>query len=307
MEYPLTQMEFERMFSNEQLCMEYLIGLRWREGYVCMECGNNQFWLLSRRRISCRKCKSQMSITQGTIFEQSNKPLSLWYRTIWLMVSQKSGVSAVSVQNIMGFGSYQTAWTWLHKLRKLTVSPDRERLKGKVEIDETFLGGYQEGKRGRGAEGKNLIAIAVEIFEKGTGRVRLNIIPNAKRSSLKKFIENNVEVGSEIVTDGWKSYLGIDGYKHTVVEKEGSHDEENLLPNAHRVASLLKRWLLGTHQNYITGNKTQNYLDEFVFRYNRRKSASRGLLFQRVMEQAVNHKPIKYSEIINKNQISGKN
>lgn len=297
MAYPLTQMEFEKMFSNEQQCLEYLIGLRWKDGYVCKDCGNNQYWLLSRKRIGCKKCKGQMSITQGTIFEQSNKPLSLWYRTIWLMVSQKSGVSAVSVQNIIGFGSYQTAWTWLHKLRKLTVSPDRDRLKGKVEIDETLLGGRKEGKRGRGAEGKILIAIAVEIFEKGTGRVRLSIIPNAKRNSLKNFIENNVESGSEIVTDGWKSYLKIDGYKHTVIEKEGAPDEANLLPNAHRVASLLKRWLLGTHQNYITGNKTQNYLDEFVFRYNRRKSASRGLLFQRVMEQAVNHKPIKYAEL----------
>ena len=219
------------------------------------------------------------------------------------MVSQKSGVSAVSVQNIMGFGSYQTAWTWLHKLRKLTVTPDRDRLTGKVEIDETLLGGYKEGKRGRGAEGKILIAIAVEIFEKGTGRVRLNVIPNAERKSLKKFIADHVEAGSEMVADGWKSYLKIEGYKHTRVRKEESPDEENLLPNAHRVASLLKRWLLGTHQNYITGNKTQNYLDEFVFRYNRRKSASRGLLFQRVMEQAVKHKPVKYSEIIN----SGKN
>ena len=224
MAYPLTQMEFEKMFSNEQQCLEYLIDLRWKDGYVCTDCGNNQYWLLSRRRISCKKCKSQKAITLGTIFEQSNKPLSLWYRTIWLMVSQKSGVSAVSVKNIMGFGSYQTAWTWLHKLRKLTVSPDRDRLKGKVEIDETLLGGYKEGKRGRGAEGKILIAIAVEIFEKGTGRVRLNIIPNAKRSSLKNFIEKNVEAGSKIVTDGWKSYLKIEGYKHTVVEKEGNPD-----------------------------------------------------------------------------------
>lgn len=297
MDYPQTQMGFEKMFSTEQQCLEYLIKLKWKDGYVCKECGHNQYWLLSRKRISCSKCKGQRSILQGTIFEQSNKPLTLWYRTIWAMIIQKNGISALSIQRMMGFGSYQTAWTWLHKLRMLTVLTSKNKLSGKVEVDETLLGGKRAGKRGRGAEGKILIAIAVEIFEKGTGRVRLSRIANATHKSLKRFIESNVEEGSEVITDGWKSYQNIAGYKHTVVENKVKSGEENLLPNVHRVASLLKRWLLGTHQNYITGNKTQNYLDEFVFRYNRRKSTSRGLIFQRVMEQAVIHQPIKYAEV----------
>lgn len=297
MVFPQTQMEFEKMFSTEQQCLDYLISLKWKDGYVCKDCGHNQYWLLSRRRIGCKKCRCQTSIINGTIFEQTNKPLTLWYRAIWSMIVQKNGISALGLQNIMGFGSYQTAWTWLHKLRMLTVLSNRNKLNGKVEVDETLLGGRKEGKRGRGAEGKVLIAIAVEIFVKGTGRVRLSRIPNASRNSLKKFIENNIDEGSEIVTDGWKSYRSIEGYQHTVVESKDKSGNENILPNVHRVASLLKRWLLGTHQNYITGNKTKNYLDEFVFRYNRRKSKSRGLLFQRVMEQAVNHQPIKYVEV----------
>jgi len=295
--FPLTQMDFEKMFSTEEQCLDYLISLKWKEGYICKDCGHNQYWLLSRRRISCKKCRSQASITLGTIFEQSNKPLTLWYRTIWAMVVQKNGISAIGIQRIMGFGSYQTAWTWLHKLRMLTVLSTRNKLNGRVEVDETLLGGKRKGKRGRGAEGKVLVAIAVEIFEKGTGRVRLSRIPNATMNNLKKFIENNIELGAELITDGWKSYRNIEGYKHTVVENKVNSGNENLLPNVHRVASLLKRWLLGTHQNYITGNKTKNYLDEFVFRYNRRKSSSRGLIFQRVMEQAANHLPIKCTEV----------
>jgi transposase-like protein len=290
-------MEFEKMFLTEEQCIEYLLSLKWKDGFKCKECGFNDYWLLSRKRISCKKCKDQVSILSGTIFEQSNKPLTLWYRVIWSLIINKNGISAVSVQRMMGFGSYQTAWTWLHKLRMLTILPDREKLKGTVEVDETFLGWKSEGKRGRGAEGKILVEIAVEIFEKGTGRVRLSIIPNANRNSLKKFIEVTIESGAEIVTDGWKSYQNIEGFKHTIIKNEAELDEESILPNVHRVASLLKRWLLGTHQNYIIGNKTQNYLDEFVFRYNRRKSANRGLLFQRIMEQAVNHKQIKYIEI----------
>jgi len=297
-------MEFEKMFSTEQQCLEYLINLKWKNGYVCKDCGHNQYWLLSRKRISCSKCKGQSAILQGTIFEQSNKPLTLWYRTIWAMIIQKNGISALSIQRMMGFGSYQTAWTWLHKLRMLMVLTNRNKLSGKIEVDETLLGGKRAGKRGRGAEGKILVAIAVEIFEKGTGRVRLSWIANATHNSLKKFIEANVDNGSELITDGWKSYQNITGYKHTVMESKVKSEEENLLPNVHRVASLLKRWLLGTHQNYVTGNKTQNYLDEFVFRYNRRKSKSRGLIFQRVMEQAAVHQPIKYVEVAgNKRQI----
>lgn len=285
------------MFTTEQQCIEYLIQVRWKDKFVCANCRHDKYWLLSRRRVGCQKCETKVSVTTGTIFEQSNKPLTLWYRVIWLMIAQKNGISAAGVQKIMGFGSYRTAWTWLHKLRTLTVLPERNKLTGKVEVDETLLGGKKEGKRGRGAEGKLLVAIAIEILELGTGRVRLSIIPDASHESLKAFIVENIETGTEIITDGWLSYNKMEGYKHTVIQSAKQADDEGILPNVHRVASLLKRWLLGTHQNFVIGNRCQKYLDEFAFRYNRRKAISRGLLFQKVIEQAVQHKPVKYSEI----------
>lgn len=302
MEFPTTQIGFEKMFTTEEQCVAYFLNLKFKDGFKCSKCGHDNYWLMSRRRIGCQKCKHQTSLTTGTIFEQSNKPLTLWYRVIWLMIAQKNGISAKGVQRIMGFGSYQTAWAWLHKLRMITVLSNRVKLNGEVEVDETLLGGNSEGKRGRGAEGKILVAIAVEVLTKGTGRVRLSIIPNASRASLKNFISNNIEEGSELITDGWKSYKNIEGFKHTVI----SNEEENILPHVHRVASLLKRWLLGTHQNYVIGNKAQNYLDEFTFRYNRRKSNSRGLLFQRVLEQVVSHEPITYAKVFKKETKNGK-
>ncbi len=216
------------------------------------------------------------------------------------MISQKNGVSASGLQKILGLGSYQTAWTWLQKLRLLTIDPDRKKLVGKVEVDETFIGGKKEGKRGRGSENKTLVVIAVEIQNKGTGRIRLQIVPSGSAKDLTKFITTHIEVGSSIITDGWTGYskVSVKGYKHQIQCVKWEEDEEQMLPNAHRVASLLKRWLLGTHQNYVSPSRLQNYLEEFVFRYNRRKSNSRGLLFQRIMEQAVKHNPVKYKEIM---------
>jgi transposase-like protein/DNA-directed RNA polymerase subunit RPC12/RpoP len=303
MEFPTTQIGFEQMFSTEEACLAYFVNLKIKDGYKCSACGYEKYWLMSRRRVGCQKCKKKVSLTTGTIFAQSNKPLLLWFRVIWQMIAQKNGISAMGVQRIMGFGSYRTAWTWLHKLRMVTVLSSRAKLNGKVEVDETLLGGKSSGKRGRGAEGKILVGIAVEVLDKGTGRVRLSSLPDASRKSLKKFITNNIEDGSELITDGWKPYEGIEGFKHTVIHNGTTDQEENLLPHIHRIASLLKRWLLGTHQNYVTGNKVQNYLDEFTFKYNRRKSNSRGLLFQRVLQQVVSHNPITYAKVFdNANQ-----
>lgn len=288
MEIPQHQLEFEKMFSSETQCEQYLINLRWEKGFICPNCKHNEYWNQTRRRLCCRKCRTKISILSGTLVEQSNKPLVLWFRVIWAMLVQKNGMSALGLQKLMGFGSYQTAWAWLHKLRAVTVLPDRAKLSGKAEADETFPGGKQEGKRGRGAAGKILIAVAAEVFERGTGRIRLRVIKDATATSLRTFIESNIEAGSELITDGWKSYKNMDGYTHTVMES--TMETANVLPNVHRVASLLKRWQSGTHQTYITSHKAQNYLDEFTFRYNRRKSNSRGLLFQRLMKQAVLYK-----------------
>jgi len=307
MELPEHQIGFEKMFNTEEQCLQYVIEMRWPDGYECSRCKNKFFWIGSKKRIICTRCEFQTTAIAGTIFEQTNKPLLLWFRAIWWMISQKNGVSASGLQKILGLGSYQTAWTWLQKLRLLTVAPDRKKLIGKVEVDETFIGGKKEGKRGRGSEKKSLVVIAVEVLKKGTGRIRLQIVPSASAKSLTKFITTHIEIGSTIITDGWTGYSNVSkkGYEHQIQRLEEKESDEQMLPNAHRVASLLKRWLLGTHQNYVSPSRLQNYLEEFVFRYNRRKSNSRGLLFQRIMEQAVKHNPVKYQEIMS-NSIAGK-
>ena len=288
MQVPSHQLAFEQMFSNEAQCEDYIIKVKYENGFICPQCKHNEYWKQTRRRLCCKSCRMKISLLKGTLFEQSNKPLVLWFRVIWSMIVQKNGMSALGLQRLMGFGSYPTAWTWLHKLRQISVLPERTKLSGIVEVDETLLGGKSEGKRGRGAENKILVVIAVEVLKKGTGRVRLGVIKNASASSLTSFIEANIEKGSELLTDGWKSYKSIKGYKHTIMENKET-EAESILPNVHRIASLLKRWQLGTHQTYLTGSKAQNYLEEFTFRYNRRKSNSRGLLFERLMKQAINY------------------
>lgn len=300
MEIPKNQMEFEKMFTTEEQCLAYLKELRFPNGYSCRKCGHTNYWINKRGLLVCKYCKDDLSITAGTIFHRSKLPLTTIFRALWWMVAQKNGVSAVGLQRVLGLGSYRTAWTWLHKFRRLMVFPGRDKLSGEVEVDETLVGGKKAGKRGRGAEGKSLVVIAIELMKKGTGRVRLSIIPDASKKSLTKFIKENIEEGSTIITDGWKGYTDISkkGYQHTIEDNTKMLDDgQEVLPNVHRIASLLKRWLLGTHQNFIGEQYLSYYLDEYTFRHNRRKSHSRGLLFQRLIEQAVKHVPIEYKSI----------
>jgi len=296
-------MEFEEMFKTEQDCINYLISLRWPNGFVCTQCGSMRYWKKSKGRFECQDCHKETTIINDTIFHKTTKPLLIWFHAIWWIVAQKNGVSAKGLQKILGLGSYQTAWTWLHKFRRLMVLNGRNKLEGTVEVDEVHVGGKTSGKRGRGAEGKSLVAVAVEVKGRKTGRVRLSKIPDASAKSLKSFIEQNIEPASTIVTDGWLSYSGLDkmGYDHKVQKAVVKEDDEEILPNVHRIASLLKRWLLGTHQSYLNKNKMGYYLDEYVFRYNRRTSNSRGLLFLRLLEQAVNTAPVTYDKVINEN------
>lgn len=299
MRIPKNQIEFEKMFTTEEQCLDYLKEFRFPEGYLCRKCHHDEYWLNKRGIMVCKSCRNELSITSGTIFHRSKLPLVIIFRALWWMVAQKNGVSAVGLQRVLGIGSYRTAWAWLHKFRRLMVFPGRNKLSGKIEVDETLVGGKKAGKRGRGAEGKSLVVIAVEIMEKGTGRVRMSLISDASKKSLGKFINDNIEPGSNLITDGWKGYTGIlkKGYHHKIEDKTKMLDGEEILPNVHRIASLLKRWLLGTHQNYIGEGYLSYYLDEYTFRYNRRKSNSRGLLFQRLVKQAVLHEPVEYKSI----------
>ena len=308
-DYPRTLMEMERRFSTDEACRDYLAQLRWPDGFVCPACGFQEAWAMKHGLRLCRRCRRQVSVTAGTIFHRTRLPLTLWFRAIWYITSQKNGASAMSVQRILGLGSYRTAWTWLHKLRRAMVRPGRDRLNGTVEVDESFIGGQEPGQEGRGAVSKTLVAIAAEERGRGTGRIRMACIPDASKRSLHGFIRRVVEPGSTIHTDGWASYDGLDGgdFKHRVTKLKGKPKDlaVEAMPRVHRVASLLKRWLLGTHQGAVSAKHLEYYLDEFTFRFNRRQSASRGKLFYRLIQQAVQIEPTPYRRIAGPQHLGG--
>jgi transposase-like protein len=287
-------LEFEAQFKSESDCVDYLEQFKWPQGFVCPRCGCEKYWRSDRRLYLCRGCEMQISLTSGTIFHQTRKPLMMWFRAMWYATQQKYGVSALGLQRALGLASYNTAWSWLHKLRCAMVRPGRDHLKGTVEVDETYVGGVKTGKRGRGASGKTLVLIAVEDPGQTLGRIRLRHIPDAGEKSLLDALKTMVEPGSTIRTDGWAGYANLskNGFGHQVVDGGSCKVGEDLLPLAHRVAALLKRWLLGTHQGAVNQSHLAYYLDEFTFRFNRRTSASRGLLFQRLVEHAMQIDPV---------------
>lgn len=302
--YPKDFQEFLAQFSDENACWHYLIDTRWTEGYVCSHCQSKKYWLTAKHKIHCSDCGKEFSITSGTIFQESKKPLLLWFHIMWWVVAQKTGASAYNLKDFMGFGSYETAWTWLHKLRRAMVRPEREQLKGEVEVDETYIGGKEtgNGKQGRGSETKTLVVVAAECKGKQIGRVRFKCIDEASGNYLKIFIEDNIEHGSVVITDGWTGYSFLSeskNYKHEQKIISGSGQEAHeLLPHVHLVDSLVKRWINGTHQGKISPKHLGYYLDEFAFRFNRKLSTHRGKLFYRLMQQVVITAPVTYNDII---------
>jgi transposase-like protein len=307
-DYPRTGLELEDRFRTEEECLAYLARLRWPAGFVCPCCQAAGGWEASRGRWICQACRHQASVIAGTIFQDTHKPLRMWLRAVWHITSQKSGASAVSLQKELGLGSYLTAWTWLHKLRRAMVRPSRDRLQGRVEVDETIVGGEAKGP-GRRIDDKFLIAIAAEEDKTRIGRIRLELLPDATRVSLHRFIQASVEPGSIVHTDGFPAYVGLEplGYQHqaTVLVGLDKNAASRLLPRVHRVASLLKRWLLGTHQGAISAKHLPYYLDEFTFRFNRRESKSRGKLFYRLLQQAMQIAPKPYRELIREPETQG--
>lgn len=297
-DYPSTILEFESRFQDEKACLEYLVQIRWPDGFCCPKCGHKKAWITKRGLYHCQLCNTQTSVTSGTIFNDRRKPLMLWFRAIWYVVNQKNGVSALGLQRVLGIKSYRTAWTWLHKLRCAMVRPGRDRLSGIVEVDETYIGGKKPGKRGRGAEGKSLVVVAVEHKDDHFGRIRLTRVADASAKNLIPAVQESVEVGSLVRTDGWKGYAQLlsKGYQHSVI-RQGTNIGDNLLPLTSRVVALLKSWLQGTHQGAVQPSHLDYYLDEFTFRFNRRTSRSRGKLFYRLVQQAVIIPPIKGKDI----------
>ena len=300
--FPETLLDFESMFSTDEACEQYLQRIRWPEGFVCPRCGSRNAWPSKRGLFICRSCEYQASVTAGTLFQDTRKPLRLWFRAMWYVTNQKHGASALGVQRVLGLGSYTTAWAWLHKLRRAMVRPGRDRLSGEVEVDETYIGGLREGKRGRGSEGKALVVIAAEKDGRKIGRIRLARIANASAASLQGFVAQAVEVGSTVHTDGWEGYAGLPGLgyqrKVSVVSGQEKDTAAKLLPRVHLIASLLKRWLLGTHQGAVAETHLDYYLDEFTFRFNRRTSRSRGKLFFRLAEQAMALEPAPLKQLL---------
>ena len=298
--------EFQAWFRSDADCRDYLEWLRWPDGFVCPLCDHREYWRLGDGRLMCRVCGSRTSATAGTIFDRTRTPLTVWFMACWLFATGKDGISALSLKRVLEIGSYQTAWAMLHRFRSVLVRPGRERLAGTVEVDETFIGGEEPGLPGGRALGKKVLTvIAVEVHEpKGLGRCRMAPLPDASGPTLFGFLTDHVEPGTKVITDGWKGYEGLTklGYYHDQRSQRAARlrgdDPHTLLPGVHRVASLAKRWLLGTHQGSIGAEHMGGYLNEFVFRFNRRTSRSRGMLFFRVMELAAAYDPVRYRDLI---------
>jgi len=299
--FPRTYREFVDKFHNDAACLAYLEKLRWPEHFCCPKCKSlKNPWRQTRGRFVCSDCKYEVSVTSGTIFDRTRTPLTTWFEAAWHVTTAKNGFSAKTLERTLGV-CYRTSWMILQRFRVAMVRSERKPLSGTVEIDESLLGGVKVGgKRGRGSV-KKIIAIAVEVLEpKGFGRVRMKCIPDASEDSLLPFIDEAVAKGTRIHTDGWSGYhnLSQKGYEHDVTVLSSSGDPAHVsMPAVHRIASLLKRWILGTHQGSVSYDHIQSYLEEYTFRFNRRNSGSRGHLFRRLMEQAVVTEPIRVDDI----------
>ena len=304
--YPRSTGEFQSWFATDADCLDFVEWLRWPDGFVCPRCGYAGGWATGDGRYKCAGCGARTSVTAGTLFDRRRSPLTVWFTACWMFASQKDGVSALGLQRALEIGSYATAWAMLHRLRSVLVRPGRERLTGTVEVDETYIGGEEPGLPGGRARGKKaLVGVAVELRQpRGYGRVRMRILDDASAASLHPFVTDHVEPGATVITDAWQGYRGIErlGYTHDRRSQRAARargdDPGDLLPGVHRVASLAKRWLLGTHQGSVDPAHLQSYLDEFTFRFNRRRSASRGMIFYRVLELAVDHQPVRYRDLV---------
>jgi len=314
-DYPRTWVQFLDWFPNEEACRQYLEGIRWRDGFVCSSCGEiGEAFHGTRGRWICRHCRHQCSVTAGTIFDKTRTPLRNWLAAVWYIVNQKQGVNALGLQRVLGLGSYQTAWAMLHRLRRAMIRSGRERLHGVVEVDECFVGRSPPNstrdtkKKQKLTEQRkakcSIVMIAVEIKQpKGFGRIRLQRVTNKSEKAVLPFVFDVIEPGSLVRTDGSEAYRRMNrrGYRRERTVMLGAKDPAHVtMPGVHRVAALLKRWLLGTHQGAVHPKQLDYYLDEFTFRFNRRSSRSRGLLFYRMLEQALATEPVTYAQIAGK-------
>lgn len=310
-DYPRTWVQFLDWFHSEEACRQYLYNLRWPNGFICPKCGvADKPCRSTRGRLMCSHCNFQTTVTAGTIFDKTRTELRVWFAGIWYITNQKHGISALGLQRVLGLGSYETAWTMLHRLRRAMVRPGRDLLRGEVEVDESYLS-ITDRKNPLSPVGRKsntskvMVAIAVEMLQpKGLGRIRIQQIPEGNYENLMPFITDSIQQGSLIHSDGSGAYRDLDeaGFHHRRTVHLGSDTPAHeSMPGVHRVAALLQRWLLGTHHGAVQPRQLDYYLDEFVFRFNRRASASRGLLFYRLLQQAIVTGPVTYAEIARQN------
>ena len=294
-DFPRTLREFQTRFANEAACRLYLAASRWPDGYRCPRCGHGEALELPTRLLwRCRACGRDTSVTAGTVLHRTRTPLTQWFWAAYLVTTHTPGLSALQLQRQLGIRRYETAWAMLQKLRRAMVRPDREKLRDKVEVDETYLGGPEAGLRGgRELREKALVVGAVEVRGTASGRVRLHVVPDASGPSLTGFVKAHVEPGTIVLTDGWQGYAPLSGmgYRHRPRTQGEPKRAETILPRIHRVFGNLKTWLRGTHHG--VGNKhLQAYLDEFTFRFNRRRTPMAA--FQSLLGLTGAHEPTTY-------------
>ncbi len=299
-------MDFQQRFPDEAACLEYLAASRWPEGFRCPVCGSERAWVLERRHLwECSDCHHQASVTAGTVMHGTRTPLRLWFWAAYLVATHTPGISAVQLQRQLAISRYETAWLILQKLRRAMVAPEREPLKGEVEVDETFVGGRREGRHvARRRDEKALVGIAVEVRGQGSGRLRLEVLPDAGGETLTSWVGATVASGAVVHTDGWQGYRGLAGagYEHRPRLQRRDHpDHQKLLPRAHRAASNLKTWLQGTHRG-VSPEHLHVYLDEFVFRHNRRRTPMAA--FQTLLGLGALHTPTTYAAITSHIQVA---
>jgi transposase-like protein len=290
-DFPKTATEFEKRFATEEDCRAYWIEARWGGKPACARCGSTYVWpIRDGTTFECRDCDHQTSLTAGTVLEKTRKPLKVWFRAVFEISTRRTGISAMDLMRIMGFGSYKTAWSWLHKLRAALVRPEREPLGPFVQMDEALVGG-------KGGPNKELVLVAAEA----DGRVRLAHAETNDKATLKRFADGQVAADARVVTDGLASYdgesLGERRYER-VVQSKAERREGDALQVCHWTISLLKRWLLGTHAGAVGPKHLQAYLDEFAFRHNRRKTNGVGRIAARVIEQLVARQPMTMRSLI---------
>jgi transposase-like protein len=291
-DFPRTATEFEERFATEEDCRAYWIEARWGGKPACARCGSTYVWpIRNGTTFECRDCDHQTSLTAGTVLEKTRKPLKMWFRAVFEISTRRTGISAMDLMRIMGFGSYKTAWTWLHKLRAALVRPEREPLGPFVEMDEALVGG-------KGGPHKELLVL---VAAEAGGRVRLAHAATNDRVTLKRFADGQVATDARVTTDGLASYdadsLGSRPHE-AKVQTKAERRESDAIQSCHWAVSLLKRWLLGTHAGAVAPKHLQAYLDEYAFRHNRRRTNGVGRVAARVIEQLVARRPLTMRSLI---------